>query len=411
MIATVLVALTAFADDRQRILEALSVPQPLPALKAERHGQFEAERGVTIERISYATQSGLRVPALVYRPNRRKGKAPALVIVNGHGGDKYSWYAFYSGIAYARAGAVVLTYDPLGEGERNRSRESGTRAHDRVIDPKEVMGPRMGGLMVTDILQAVSYLAGRDDVDAGRIAAAGYSMGSFLLGIACAVDTRLKACVLTGGGNLDGPDGYWDRSKPMCQGEPYKALRFLDDRAAKLYALHAARGRTLIVNGTADTVVAMPTYGDAFFADLRRRVIALRGSEENIFEYRFIEGASHRPFFVTKPVALWLDQVLDLPRWTPAEIGAMEETHIGPWAAANRVEMDRLYATEEREGGTRAIGVRVPALTRDQLNILPEFEWRERKKDFLYEEWLRLNSSRAASPDPPLRQSLPVRPR
>ena len=115
---------------------------------------------------------------------------PGLIVVNGHGGDKYTWYAFYAGILYARAGAVVLTYDPIGEGERNSERKSGTRQHDRKVDPPE-MARRMGGLMMADVLQAVSYLASRDDVDAARLGAMGYSMGSFVLGLTCAVEARL----------------------------------------------------------------------------------------------------------------------------------------------------------------------------------------------------------------------------
>ncbi len=130
------------------------------------------------ERISYATNLGLRVPAIVYSPQAESGRRPALIIVNGHGGDKYAWYAFYSGILYARAGAVVLTYDPIGEGERNVHRESGTRAHDTLQEPRE-MGRRMGGQMVTDLMQAVSYLSQRPDVDPDRIAACGYSMRIF----------------------------------------------------------------------------------------------------------------------------------------------------------------------------------------------------------------------------------------
>ena len=96
--------------------------------------------------------------------------------------------------------AVVVTYDPIGEGERNSQRKSGTRQHDRDIEPPE-MGRRMGGLMMTDLMQAVGYLAQRPDVDSSRLAAMGYSMGSFVLGLACAVETRLNACVLAAGGD------------------------------------------------------------------------------------------------------------------------------------------------------------------------------------------------------------------
>ena len=76
----------------------------------------------------------MRIPVILYRPARAPaGKAPGLIVVNGHGGDKYSWYSFYTGILYAKAGATVLTYDPIGEGERNAQRKSGTRQHDRNV--------------------------------------------------------------------------------------------------------------------------------------------------------------------------------------------------------------------------------------------------------------------------------------
>src|SRR6266516_3381052 len=142
---------------RNEIRSALFVPDPLPPINAQSHGTFEPTSDVIAERITYQTQFGLRIPAILYLPKSHRGKLPALIVVNGHGGDKYSWYAFYSGVMYARGGTAVLTYDPIGEGERNAERKSGTRAHDKVLTPDE-MGRRMGGLMVTDVMQALSYL-------------------------------------------------------------------------------------------------------------------------------------------------------------------------------------------------------------------------------------------------------------
>ena len=129
---------------RTKIKSTLFVPDPLPALEPETHGRFRPAPGVVAERVTYGTQFGLRIPAILYLPERRMGKVPALIVVNGHGGDKFTWYAFYSGILYARAGAAVLTFDPIGEGERNRQRRSGTRDHDRFVEPEE-MARRMGG--------------------------------------------------------------------------------------------------------------------------------------------------------------------------------------------------------------------------------------------------------------------------
>jgi hypothetical protein len=101
----------------------------------------------------------------------------------------------------------------------------------------------MGGLMMTEVMQAVSYLTSRPEVDGRRIAAMGYSMGSFVLSLACAVETRLHACVLVGGGNLDGPGGVWEHGKPMCQGIPYQSLLFFGDRPAVIYALRRDCGQ------------------------------------------------------------------------------------------------------------------------------------------------------------------------
>jgi dienelactone hydrolase len=376
---------------RKQILANFFVPQPLPALNAHSHRRFKPAPGVTAEAVTYATQFGMRVPAILYLPDppprTDSGKIPGFIVVNGHGGDKYSWYSFYTGILYARAGAAVLTYDQAGEGERNADRKSGTRAHDR-IQGDAAMARRLAGLMITDAMQAVSYLSRRPEVDPKRIGAAGYSLGSFVLSLAGAVETRLYACVLVGGGNLDGPDGYWDNSKPMCQGFPYRSLAFLGDRGAAIYALHASRGPTLLWNGLADTVVAMERTGEPFFRDLYQRTVKLRGSAKGVFETGFDPQGSHRPYFLARPVALWLEKQLDFPNWTEASIRSMPETVIGRWAAQYNIPMDRLYASEDREGGLRALGAGVPGYAREDLSVFSLADWQRQKKQMVLETWL-----------------------
>jgi dienelactone hydrolase len=372
---------------RAQIRTNFFIPDPLPELKATTHRRFEPAPGVVAEAVTYDSQFGLRVPAILYLPNPLpKGRIPGFVVVNGHGGDKYSWYSFYTGVLYARAGAAVLTFDPVGEGERNAARKSGTRAHDR-IKGDEVLARRLEGLFMTDVMQAVSYLASRPEVDASRLGAGGYSLGSFVLALTGAVETRLHACVLSGGGNLDGPNGYWDNSKPMCQGLPYRSLSFLGDRPAAIYALHAARGSTLIWNGLADTVVGMEKTPPPFFEDLKTRTIKLRGTADHVFETGFTPEASHRPQFVTKPVALWLHRQLAFPNWTNATVEAMPETHIGEWAATNGVFIDKGYASEDREGGIRALGDGVPGFTREELSVFSEGEWQKEKARLVQESW------------------------
>jgi len=88
---------------------------------------------------------------------------PGLIIVNGHGGDKSSSDAYSAGILYARAGAVVLTFDPMGEFERDWQKRSGVEL------PEDGMAQRRAELMQMDIAQGTRYLASRKDVDPKHI--------------------------------------------------------------------------------------------------------------------------------------------------------------------------------------------------------------------------------------------------
>ena len=397
------IAVAAFAAShpdwkglRQQVDAILHITSPLPALEFKSYGKFAPAPGVEADRVSYATAYELRVPAIVYHSaGATIEKHPALVIVNGHGGDKSSWYAYYSGILYARAGAIVLTYDPLGEFERNKERRSNTRQHDEVVEPQDDMGRRLSGLMVTDVMQAVRYLAKRPDVDAKHIAVLGYSMGSFVSALSCAVDTDIDACVLTGGGNLDGPGGHWDTaSARMCEQIPYHALMPLGDRGATLYALSANRGPELVFNGTADSTVDIVHEGQGFFEDLRKRSIAEAGSSKDAFAFQFSAGTGHAPYFVTKPVALWLQEKLKLPNWKPKQLEAMPETRIGDWAAKNHV------AVSSTEAAISALGSGIPAVSRDDLHAIPDAVWSADQAAYIYETW-RERALTAARSDAP----------
>jgi len=398
-----------FAEWREQIRQALFIPDSMPAIDARSYGSFVPVEGVVAERVTYATTYGMRVPAIVYRPAKAKGRLPALVVVNGHSGDKTAWYAYYTGILYARAGAVVVTYDPVGEDERNSGRASETKAHDTFV-PGAEMPERMGGQMVGDVMQAVGYLAQRADVDATRIGVVAYSMGSFHAAIAGALDTRIRALVLSGGGNLDGTGGYWESSpKVMCQAGPYKALSFLGDRGAALYALNQQRGRTFIINGTADPLVLSRDTLEPFFEDLGNRTAAISGTRPGLFETYWIQGAGHRPNFVTRPAALWLESQLHFPNWTEASIRTMGEVHISEWATQTGAHIGSSFANEASEGGVRALDAGVPNQAREALQAVPTEEWERHKTDYVWESWVeraraaaRRDIEEAAPPVPPL---------
>jgi dienelactone hydrolase len=376
-----------FARWREQASAALFLPKTLPAVAARDFGSFVPMPGVVAHRVTYGTQFGMRVTAIAYQPDHVSGKVPAVVVVAGHGGSKSTWYEIYAGLLYANAGAVVITYDPIGEEERNSQHLVDARAHDTVL-PGPQSPARLGGLMVGDVMAAVSYATSLPQVDPKRIAVLGYSMGSFHAALAAGLDPRIGALVLSGGGDLDGNGGSWDSSiKIMCQGGPYQALSFLPDKGAILYALHQRAGETLVLNGAEDNLVAAPHHGESFFADLNTRVAALAGPGVPKIEYRFYHGVGHRPSWVNRDAATWLNAQLHFPRWQNVSLDSLGETHISEWAAATGAHINQGYDSEKSEGGVRAVGRGFPAPTRAQLQVVPDAEWQAHEDEYTWQGW------------------------
>jgi hypothetical protein len=161
----------------------------------------------------------------------------------------------------------------------------------------------------------------------------------------------------------------------MCQGGPYQALSFLLDKGAILYALHQRVGETLVLNGVEDNLVATPHHGPSFFADLNARVAALTGGARPAIETRFYAGVGHRPSWVNRDAAEWLNARLRFPNWRGEPIDSLGETHIGVWAAATGARINHGYETEKTEAGVQAVGRNFPAPPAAQLVAVPEAEW------------------------------------
>ena len=246
--------------------------------------------------------------------------------------------------------------------------------------------------MMEDVLQATRYAASRADVDARRVAIVGYSTGSFQGIIAAALAgpdaPRIRAVVLSGGGNLDGHDQYWDTNpKPNCQSGPYKALNFLGDRGAILYALRARSGPTLVLNGTEDSLITKFNEQEPFFVGLRNRIETVTGSRTNLPETLWFPGAGHRPSWMTRPAAIWLDQQLHFPNWTETQIESFTTIRAADWVTQTGVRISHGYQVEQKEGGIQAIDLHLPGLTRAQLTAVPESLWQKDPKPYTLEGW------------------------
>jgi acetyl esterase/lipase len=140
------------------------------------------------------------VPAYVARPRGLSGRAPAVVFNHSHGGGyEIGKLEFVDGREYLQPMPYAKQFTDLGYvGIAVDHWVFGERSHTSEADTfKEMLwkGRVLWGMMVYDSLRAIDVLVARPDVDAGRIATLGISMGSTMAWWLAALDARVKVTV------------------------------------------------------------------------------------------------------------------------------------------------------------------------------------------------------------------------
>ncbi len=198
---------------RKKLLALIGTfPEKTP-LNAKSLGTTQAD-GFRIEKILYESQPNFPVTALLYlpdaKPNAPQQKLPAIVVSPGHGfTGKVTDYAFAS--AFARNGFAVLSYDPIGQGERLQYPDpadpsktllkASTGEHGEGGLQPTLIGDAPARIIAWDSIRAVDYLISRPEIDPNRIGAFGCSGGGTMTALLGALDTRVHAiavaCYLT----------------------------------------------------------------------------------------------------------------------------------------------------------------------------------------------------------------------
>jgi len=160
----------------------------------------ERRPGYVLERLVLDLNSLEPVPAYFVRPPEGRGPWPAVLYNHSHGGncvlgkdELLRGREYLSTPPYAdqlaAMGCAVLAIDAWAFGERRGRTESA------IFKEMLWRGRVMWGMMVYDSLRAADYLRSRPDVDAGRIATLGMSMGSSMAQWVAALDERIRVCV------------------------------------------------------------------------------------------------------------------------------------------------------------------------------------------------------------------------
>jgi dienelactone hydrolase len=133
-----------------------------------------------VELVEVPYEKGKSLPAL-FVPAENGGRAPTIVFIDGFDLYKELVYLRKKGLAARMRGMATLIVDTPGIGEALRLRGMTTRFDAEV-----------------PLRYCFDYLAGRGDVDLGRVGLIGLSLGGYYAPRAAAFEKRVKACVAFG---------------------------------------------------------------------------------------------------------------------------------------------------------------------------------------------------------------------
>lgn len=196
------------------------------------------------------------VHAEYFRPNGEAGhKRPAVVVLHILGAD----FALsrYLAARLADRGAAALFVKLPYYGER---RPAGTDTRFLSTDIERTMRSMRQG--ICDVRRAAAWLAGRPEVDPGRIGVAGISLGGIVASVAVAVDPALtRGAFLLAGGDLarilwDMPEAARHRTAWLAAGHTFEDLKRLTDPYDPItHAASLAGKRVMMLAGNVDEVV------------------------------------------------------------------------------------------------------------------------------------------------------------
>lgn len=160
--------------------------------------------GFAIRKVLFYSQPNFPVTALLYVPDGASagGKHAAILMSPGHGPAGKASDAGTAAL-FALNGFVVLSYDPIGQGERLQypdplkpatslaSRPTGE--HGEASLQPMLIGDSFARYEVWDAIRGIDYLSQLPFVDAKRIGAFGCSGGGTITALVGALDPRLAA--------------------------------------------------------------------------------------------------------------------------------------------------------------------------------------------------------------------------
>jgi dienelactone hydrolase len=163
----------------------------------------EPGNGYTVEKVVFESRPRHYVTANLYLPAKRNGRTGAVLFLSGHHANAKQAREYQSVCqTLVQAGLIVLSQDPIGQGERFSYYESetkqaliraGTGEHDHAGAQARLVGDQIARYFLHDSMRGVDYLLTRPEVDPARIGVTGNSGGGTQTSLMMLADPRIAA--------------------------------------------------------------------------------------------------------------------------------------------------------------------------------------------------------------------------
>jgi cephalosporin-C deacetylase-like acetyl esterase len=197
---------------REKVLSMLGEFPPKEALKPVTVKMTE-KHGYRVENLMFESRPDFCVTGNLYIPTAGSGRFPAIISPCGHYPLARMTPQYQSAyISLARSGFVVLSYDPIGQGERRQYWNPTTNVtdvggpvfeHSMAGQLLLLTGENLTNYLVWDGIRAIDYLLTRPEVDPERIGCAGHSGGGTLTKFIAVADQRVQCAVILEGGTAN----------------------------------------------------------------------------------------------------------------------------------------------------------------------------------------------------------------
>jgi dienelactone hydrolase len=168
------------------------------------------------EKLIFESRPGVFVLAYLLTPKATRAPYPAVVTIPGHGrgvddivgideqgGDRTVkvTYAFDYAIQVVEHGMAAVAIEPMGFGCRRdpltQSKGLTTSACQPSAGAALLLGQTMLGWRVWDVMRTIDWISTRAELDARRVGCLGCSGGGAATVFAAALDTRIKAALVS----------------------------------------------------------------------------------------------------------------------------------------------------------------------------------------------------------------------